>query len=45
MTDLELAQALIDAGIPVVVCRPTQRWVPGSPKPDVQHPAPMAVVA
>lgn len=34
----ELAQSLIDHGIPVVVCRPNPAWAPGSDAPELFTP-------
>lgn len=39
MTDLELAQQLIDHGIPVVICTPRRGWKPGDGRGDVLPPA------
>lgn len=39
-----LASRLLDAGIPVVVCRPNPSWRPGSTAPDVLPPSGWATV-
>src|SRR3954462_1436128 len=42
--DLALARALVDHGIPVVVCPPNPRWRKGDKGRDVLHPWGWAVI-
>lgn len=38
MSEIELAQALIERGVPVVICKPNSRWTPGGKAPELVPP-------